>query len=446
MAQFFKPKRKKSTPKQAPVTTADVIALSHQGQGVVKLPQGNKQRVYFVDDALPGENIRLRPLKGHQAEFIERLSTSEHRQQPPCPYYQHCGGCDMQHLDAASLREHKQATVTELFAKFAQANQLPWQAPIISPAVEYRRKARLAVKWHSREQSLWLGFRRPQSQSIVNIEHCLVLDPALDALLEPLRELLESARIGAVLGHVELIKAEQLHVVLRIVKPLAKQQQQQLTAFSEQHQVHTWLQNDDELIALEQDSSAYDLSLDTDRLYFTAGDFLQVNAAVNQAMVAQAMAWLAPNKEHRVLDLFAGIGNFTLPLARRAQSVIAIEGIERMTQRIADNAAAANLATVTTHTQDLATLTAAQVRGFGADLWLLDPARAGAEQVAQLLNKLSTQHRPQRILYVSCSPDTLARDSQHLLHANYAIKKIGLVDMFPQTHHIETMVCFEMMA
>ncbi|MGM0481407.1 MAG: 23S rRNA (uracil(1939)-C(5))-methyltransferase RlmD [Pseudomonadota bacterium] len=446
MAQFFKPKSKRAAAArhQKPVQRRVVEALDHQGRGVVRANDG---AVYFIDQVLPTEQIRFRPVKKFQAELLSIEQPAAERQQPPCPYYDRCGGCDLQHLAGAQHQQYKQNTVTELLAKFAGVKtQLDWQPIVSAGDWHYRRKARLAVKWHADNNSLWLGFRQPQSKKVTVIDDCLVLVTALSDLLVPLRQLLSSSVIGAVLGHVELIQANTVHVVLRLTAPLTDQQRQQLLCFAEQHQLQFWLQTETEVAALQQQQLSYDSSIDGDRLYFSASDFLQVNQAANQQMVAQALAWLQVSQDDTVLDLFSGVGNFTLPLARRAAQVVAIEGVAGMTEKLVYSAEQAQLHNVRAKTADLNQITARQLTSYQASLWLLDPARAGAESVCQSVSAMSRDQRPKRIVYVSCAPVTLARDSQFLLQAGYQIKHLGLVDMFPQTHHIETMVCFERVA
>ncbi|MEC9318574.1 MAG: RsmD family RNA methyltransferase, partial [Pseudomonadota bacterium] len=230
---------------------------------------------------------------------------------------------------------------------------------------------------------------------------------------------------------------------LRITQPLSSEQTQQLEAFSTTSECAVWLDNGQQLKALSQNAICFDETIDGDRLVFMPGDFIQVNARVNQQMVKQAVNWLAPQADDEILDLFAGIGNFTLPLARRAKSVTAVEGVSAMTKQLAANATTANLSNVYAHTFDLGTNEVSRLLEKGYQRILLDPARAGAEAVCQCIAKLQSDKQPEQIVYVSCSPNTLARDSRWLLDNGYEIAHISLVDMFVQTHHIETMVSFK---
>lgn len=439
MARFFKPAAKP----QRQLTHGRVDGLDHQLRGVVREPSGH---TVFVAGALPGEHITYKPLSKFNAQLIKVRSVVGERRQPSCPYYTQCGGCDTQHITEVTQRQFKQQAVTELLRKFAQLETTNWQPVLHSQGWQYRRKARLATYWNKNSQQLRMGFRAAKSQQVTAIPDCPVLEPELSALIEPLRRQLAELRLGPILGHVELIKTNTQHVVLRLIKPATAQQQQALRVFEAQYQVNFWLQDDTQTNALNPDSIAYDVTRDGDRLGFTPGDFLQVNAAVNQQMVSQALAWLAAPTSATVLDLYAGVGNFSLPLARRVKQVIAIEGVKSMSQRLADNAQRAGLQNVQALTTDLSQVTAKSLAEFQADHWLLDPARAGAYAVAEQLQLMTDAARPRRIVYVSCAADTLARDTRKIVAAGYQLKQLGLVDMFPQTHHIETMACFERVA
>ena len=444
MVQFFKASKK--TDKQP--RKGCVVALDHQLQGVVREQSGGTR---FVAGALPGEQITYKPLSKFSAELLSVKSASTERIEPPCPYYQACGGCDVQHLNESDQQTYKQAAVAGLLQKFAQTEQLLWQPTLMADAWGYRRKARLATFWDGKRQHLRLGFRAAKSKQITEIANCLVLRPSLSALIEPLRQLIFDTGLGRTLGHIELIQANVVHVVLRVLKPLSAPQKQELRAFAERHSLAFWLQDDNSIASVTtakecNDAFCYDQSIDGDRLYFTPGDFIQVNADVNEQMVRQALAWLAPESDAVVLDLFAGVGNFSLPLARRVKQVIAIEGVAGMSQQLADNAQAAGCDNLTAETQDLSQIGAKKLASYNATHWLLDPARAGADKIVEQLGQLPEQRKPKRIVYVSCAPDTLARDSKCILAAGYRLKQLGLVDMFPQTHHIETMVCFERVA
>ncbi|OIM99961.1 hypothetical protein BFR57_05280 [Idiomarina sp. MD25a] len=443
MAQFFKPKgRKKSSSNYVLTGTAD--ALDHQGRGVVRISKQGKNRVYFVPQVLPGETAQFKVTGQQNTELLARQNASEERRQAPCPYYEDCGGCDLQHINETHQRRHKQQVVTELFAKMAGVrDELPWHDTLIADDWQYRRKARLAIYQRATKQPWRLGFRARASKQVVDIPQCAVLDSELNGLISDFRKMLDNVQLGPKIGHVELIKAPSTQLCLRITQPLSSVQTQQLEEFSTTNECAVWLDDGQQLKALSKNAVCFDETIDGDRLVFMPGDFIQVNARVNQQMVRQAVNWLAPQAEDEILDLFAGIGNFTLPLARRAKSVTAVEGVSAMTTQLAANAAAANLSNVHAQTFDLSTEQVSRLLEKGYQRILLDPARAGAETVCQRIAQLESDKQPEQIVYVSCSPNTLARDSRWLLDNGYEMTHISLVDMFVQTHHIETMVSFK---
>ena len=443
MAQFFKPNKHSKTVTK--VLTATVAALDHQARAVVR-GQTRQQQTRFISGALPDEVIQFKTDGKHGGLLQRVMSASPERRPPPCQYYQQCGGCDFQHADEAYQQHHKQTVVTQLFNKFGvSADPLPWQPALLSEPNRYRRRVRLATRWLGKEQRLIVGFRAAQSHQIVPIADCLVADQVLLQVVNTLYPLLNVAAVASQLGHIEVIDVNKPLVLLRLTDRLEDTVIAQLRDWQTTHEVDVWLQSDTETWSLNPAATAFDTSIDGDTLYFQPGDFLQVNGSVNQRMVEQAMNWLQPTKTQRVIDFFAGIGNFSLPLARRCKAVVTVEGVARMAQQTHANAQLNGLDNVTALTADLNQITVADL-GEAADLWCLDPARPGAEGVVRLLQKLAPQQRPQKILYVSCAADTLARDVAVIEQAGYRLTRIGTVDMFPQTHHIETMVCLERVA
>jgi len=451
MAQFFKPqKRNKSVSK---TLKGQVSALDHQARAVVRAPAASAQPTRFIMGALPGEVIEYKTAGKHSGVLERILEPSNDRREAPCQYYSNCGGCDFQHLDEQKQLAHKRQVVEELFQKFGVFNpetgSLPWQQPLVSQPTRYRRRVRLATRWLGKEQKLLIGFREAQSHNIVAIQDCLVADDILLQRLNALYPLLNTSAVASKLGHIEVINTNTPIILLRVTDPLPTHAMQSLQEWQATSKTDIWLQSDNDLQPLPGAAMPFDISIDGDKLYFQPGDFLQVNGDINRRMVQQAMDWLKPEKTHRVYDFFAGIGNFSLPLARRAKSVLALEGVYRMAEQTRINAESNGMDNLTSLSADLNEMTDKGLREWGepADLWCLDPARPGAEGVVRLLHKLKPEHRPQRILYVSCAPDTLARDIAGMITknkgCNYRIIGLSTVDMFPQTHHIETMVCLE---
>lgn len=438
MARFYRPS--KTTPKTVvKLNEQQVVGLDHQGRGVVRTAKG----VRFVAGALPGEVISMQLRGKYEAQLLSIAQPSAQRQTPECPYYERCGGCDLQHYALNEQRRHKQRVVQELLQKFAQLDAEQWLTPLTGDGWRYRQRLRLACHWDAKRQRLRLGLREAQSKNIVAIDDCLIAAKALTALLTPLRALLPQLALVRDLGHVEVLQTEQRIVVLRLSRWPAAADCQQLLTFAEQHQLQLWLHCGEQAAqrllaegerAVPPRYASYEVTLG-----FQPGDFLQANAALNTQMVGQALAWLAVAPHEAVLELYVGSGNFSIPLAKQGAQVTAIEGVASMVTRLQDNARDAEV----------------QVQAFHADLeqpwqhydWaqqafskvLLDPARAGA---AHAITEVA-QRQSQRIVYVSCAPDTLARDAAVLAAHGYRLKQAQVIDMFPQTHHIECLTWFE---
>lgn len=434
MAKIFKPARKPS-PANA-VMSARVTALDHQGRGVVRTAQG----VRFVAGALADELIQLQPQAQHEGRLVKVLETSSQRCQPLCQHYAQCGGCDLQHLEHAAQLSHKQRVVDELLQKFAQWQVQHWLPACTDQAWHYRRRTRLAVHWDGRKRQLQLGYRARASNQIVNIQRCEILRPELQTLLAPLQRFLPTLSAIRQLGHIELCVAEQVLVLARFTSPLNAADLKRWQQFAATEQVQVWLH------CGEQAPQAVSATSEWPRyqgygcwLQFQPGDFIQVQQQLSQQMVAQALAWLAPQAGEPILDLYAGGGHFSIPLAQAGAQVIAVEGVASMVQQLHRNAA----------------LNGVEVQAELADLeqpwqqfrWhrqalskvLLDPARAGAPQAIYEI----AQRRPQWVVYVSCAADTFARDAGVLKQAGYQLREARLIDMFAQTHHIELMAWFE---
>lgn len=440
MAQFYKPQPRKVKPQQH--SDIKVAGLDHQGRGVVRV----QQKTYFVPQALPGDVIRVMLEKPPNARLLEIQTASPQRIQPDCKHYNECGGCDLQHLGIEHQQAHKQTVVAELLRKFANTAPQQWLPVLAGPAWQYRQRTRLATKWQARSRTLSIGFRARASSTLVAINACLVLDPALMAMIKPLQVCLSHCDLAASLGHIELLQSKQTYIVLRLTQTLSTADAKRLQAFAAQYpQVSLWLQGAQQAAAeplFAATAAAPVYHADERELTFRPGDFIQANQSLNQAMVKQALAWLEPQPQDHILELFAGTGNFSLALAARAGQVVAVEGDARMTQQLQNNAKQHQLSNITTLTANLnAPWHAPELTQTGFDKVLLDPARAGAQHALQQL--LRQPHLPNRVLYVSCAPDTFARDAADLLAAGYQLTRCGVIDMFPQTHHIETMGLFE---
>ncbi|MGA9664473.1 MAG: 23S rRNA (uracil(1939)-C(5))-methyltransferase RlmD, partial [Pseudomonas alloputida] len=316
-----------------------------------------------------------------------------------------------------------------------------WATPLSGPEFGYRRRARVAVRWDVKARQLEVGFRAEASQDIIAIDDCAVLVQPLQSILRHLPTVLRSLSKPQALGHVELFSGTTEAVLVRHVMPLPAEDQARLQAFCEQANAQLWLQGEAEPAPVDPAAQlGFALAPWQLELAWRPGDFVQVNAQVNTAMIEQALAWLAPQADERVLDLFCGLGNFALPLARQAREVVAVEGVQAMVDRAAANARNNNVHNARFFQADLSQPLAGTgwaAEGFSAVL--LDPPRDGAFEVVQGIARLKAR----RLVYVSCNPATLARDAQVLVGQGYRLKRAGILDMFPQTAHVEAMALFE---
>ena len=415
--------------------------LSSDGRGIAFL----EGRTWFVSGALAGEQVEARVLNAHgkivEARCERVLTASPLRRPAPCPHFGTCGGCSVQHLPYDQQLALKQRLLTEQLSRVAGVEPQEWAAPLSGPELGYRRRARIAVRWDHKMRHLAVGFRAAASQDIVDITQCQVLVPALQPVIERLPALLRGFSKPQALGHVELYAGTALALLLRHTAPLADNDLAALQAFCTDLQLQLWLQGGGDPAPMQTGQTlGFALAPWGLELAYRPGDFVQVNAAVNDAMIAQALEWLAPEPGERVLDLFCGLGNFALPLAQRSREVIAVEGVAPMVQRAADNAASNNLHNTGFFQADLSQpLGSAEWAGEGFSAVLLDPPRDGAFEVVRTIRALGAQ----RLVYVSCNPATLARDTVELLRQGYRLKRAGILDMFPQTAHVEAMALFE---
>ncbi|EEX93270.1 23S rRNA m(5)U1939 methyltransferase [Vibrio orientalis CIP 102891 = ATCC 33934] len=436
MARFFQPKKK--TQLNTKHQSLTIEKLDHHGAGIA---YQNKKPI-FIEGALPGEQVLAQltesKSKFARASLIKIQKPSEQRIEPFCPHYHECGGCNMQHLAIEPQQEHKQQTLGQLMSKFA-GQRIKLEAPVVGDSKGYRRRARVSLKLNKKTRQLEFGFRKKQSKDIVTVTHCPVLDRDLDALLAPLHQLLSEFSNQESLGHVELVKGDNTKViVLRHLKALQESEQQGLETLAKQHNATLYLMPEsDQLNRVVGESANYSEAGVT--IPFEPNNFIQVNQKVNQSMVAQALDWLELDEHDCVLDLFCGLGNFSLPMAQKVKQVIGVEGVDAMVDKAQDNATVNGISNAAFHQANLE-------QDFSGQLWaqekfdkiLLDPARAGASGIIEHISQLGAS----RVVYVSCNPATLARDSQSLLNQGYKLQKLGMLDMFPHTSHLESMALF----
>lgn len=419
----------------------NIERLAHDGRGIAF----HEGRTWFVSGALAGEQVEARVLAARsqvvEARAERILMPTPQRRTAQCVYAGRCGGCTLQHMPHAEQLELKRRALAEQLARFAELEPEEWAPPLVGPEFGYRRRARLAVRWDAKAGQLEVGFRAAASQAIVDIDDCPVLVRPLQMLLHDLPEILRNLAKPQALGHVELFQGNASAILVRHITPLAEADLQRLRAFCRSHAAQLWLQGEGEPQPDRPgEPLAYPLQGWNLELQYRPGDFVQVNAPVNEAMIAQALGWLAPSRTERVLDLFCGLGNFALPLARQAREVVAVEGIEAMVARGRRNAADNALDNAHFFQADLSKplLDAPWATG-GFPAVLLDPPRDGALEVVRQMGALQAE----RVLYVSCNPATLARDAAELARQGYRLKRAGILDMFPQTAHVEAMALFE---
>ncbi len=430
MAQFYSAKRRVTTRQIITVTVND---LDPFGQGVAR----HQGKALFVSGLLPQEQAEVVLVEDKKqyarAQVKRRLSDSPQRQAPRCPHFGICGGCQQQHASVELQQQSKRAALARLMKREVDdiIAASPWG---------YRRRARLSLNYQPKTQQLQIGFRKANSSEIVDVVQCPVLVPTLGALLPAVRECLSGLQSLRQLGHVELVQADNGPLmVLRHTAALPAADKEKLERFSQSHGLSLYLAPQSEILEQIRGEAPWYTS-DGLRLVFSPRDFIQVNDGVNQLMVHTAMEWLDIQPQDRVLDLFCGMGNFTLPLAKRAAQVVGVEGVPALVAKGQENAALNALHNVTFFHENLEEDVTRQAWAkHGFEKVLLDPARAGAAGVMLHIIKLA----PRRVVYVSCNPATLARDSDVLLQAGYTIQRLAMLDMFPHTGHLESMVLFE---
>lgn len=437
MANFFKVTAKKQQLGQA--VKLKITRLDINGCGV---GQYNKKPI-FIDGVLPDEVVQLKVIeqknKYSRGKLIEVISKSKQRSQAKCQHFLNCGGCDLQHMSQIAQLDFKQQKVSDLFARNG-IEALPWQTAIVSQPLHYRRKARIGVQYDKTGQAT-IGFRQRGSNHLINIKNCPVLVEPLNPIFSLLKKLLPKLSGKNAIGHIEVISTDKVTVVVRQLEVLTKQDKLYWQTFSENFPCDVLFDYGKEITPLDESSSAlmqYALD-DNINISFSPDNFIQVNHLVNRAMITQALQWLSLNEQDIVLDLFCGLGNFSLPIAKKVAQVVGIEGVDLMVAKAHENALNNGLNNCEFYQADLNS-------HWENEVWvnkkytklLLDPARAGAYQALQQLVHLNIK----MVLYVSCDPATLAKDSELLLAQGYRIEKISLMDMFSQTKHIETMVLF----
>jgi len=420
--------------------------LAHDGRGVGRV----EGKAIFVSGALPGERVRARQTARNrnfeEAETLEVLQASPLRIAPRCAHFGTCAGCVLQHLDQDAQIAAKQHVLLENLSRIGHVQAERVLPALADAAWGYRRKGRLSVRYVEKKGRTVLGFREASNpRYVAELSECHTMLPELGTRLPELTALVESLDGKRAVPQIEFIAGDgPLALVLRHLEALSEADLGRLRAFAQRSGYAMYLQPGgvDSVVALDADAELsfpipeFDL-----RLQFRPLDFIQVNAGLNQKMIARALELLDPQATDRVLDLFCGLGNFTLPLARRAGQVVGVEGDPGLIARARENAVRNGLGNVEFHAADLAKdLSAEPWMKAGFDKLLVDPPRAGAAEVLAQLPLKGIN----RIVYVSCHPGSLARDAGFLVkERGYKLRAAGAMDMFPQTAHVESIALFE---
>jgi 23S rRNA (uracil1939-C5)-methyltransferase len=439
--------KKKNLPKEPIELRVD--DLSHDGRGVAS----HAEKKVFIRGALPGERVLAR-LTGSkrrydEGETTEVLQASPDRVEPRCPHFGRCGGCSLQHLDPGRQIAAKQNTLAQNLARIGKVTPEQFWPPLTGASWAYRRKARLSVRYVAAKDRVLVGFRETYARFVADIQECHVLDPRIAAQLAALSGLIHSMRARESIPQIEVACGDEAcALVFRHLEPLGDDDLQKLREFARASGIAVMLQpaGPTSIYALEPATVELSFRLPAFglELAFGPSDFVQVNGDMNRRMIDRALQLLAPGAGDRVLDLFCGIGNFTLPIATRAAECVGVEGDEELVRKARANAARNDVKNARFHAADLAAETVGKsvpwLQGAYASA-LVDPPRSGAESALPLLAACGAR----RIVYISCHPASLARDAGLLVHRHgFRLTGAGVMDMFPHTGHVESIALFEL--
>ncbi len=426
-----------------------IESLDHEGRGIAHADG----KVIFIEGALTGERVTYssyRKKNNYEQAKVERiLKQSFMRVQPKCPVFGVCGGCSMQHLEPRAQVAVKQRVLEDNLERIGKVKPETMLPPIYGQPWGYRQRARLSVRHVLKKEKTLVGFREQNGKYVADMQHCEILTPKIASLLPLLGELNERFTRRDIIPQIEVAVGEHVDVlVLRILEALTPADEALIREFADKHHVQFWTQTKGpDTVApfypLDAPKLSYSLPEFGVTMPFAPTEFTQVNSDMNRLMVSRAIRLLDPQPKERIVDFFCGLGNFTLPIARSGAQVLGVEGSDALVRRARQNAEYNGLSGNTTfQAMNLFEMDEATLAKSGRfDKWLVDPPRDGA---IELMKSISDETAPRRIVYVSCNPATLARDAEVLVHVKgYRLKAAGVMNMFPQTSHVESIALFE---
>ncbi|HVT62873.1 MAG TPA: 23S rRNA (uracil(1939)-C(5))-methyltransferase RlmD [Legionellaceae bacterium] len=426
--------------------TTDIDKFAHDGRGIARIAG----KTTFIEGALPQETVVFeytrRKSDYDEGRVLEVLAPSPHRVTPPCPHYELCGGCSLQHLAVDAQIQIKQTLLLDILQRIGHCQPLEILPSLVDTHHHYRNKARLSVRYVEKKSSTLIGFREKKNpRYITDIQQCPVMHAKVDAHINEMRALLDKIHAPRCIAQIEVAAGEDaVALILRHLTPLNDADKQLLEDFAKRTGFRIFLQpaGPDSVhlfYPLQSDEYLHYSLPEFDLTYrFHPTDFTQINAGINRQMVSKAIQLLNLHSTDVVLDLFCGLGNFTLPIARHCAEVIGIEGSQTMIERAAMNAKINQIFNVEFACGNLEEWTFPKTMLHKVNKVLLDPPRSGALNIVKQMQQL----QPALIVYVSCNPVTLARDAEHLITQGYVLHSAGVMDMFPHTSHVESMALF----
>jgi 23S rRNA (uracil1939-C5)-methyltransferase len=431
-------------------TRVKIESLDQEGRGIARVDG----KVIFIEGALTGELVsyssyRKKP-SFELAQVTQIYKSSSMRVQPKCAHFGVCGGCSMQHLDARAQVAVKQRILEDSLWHIGKVRAETLLRPVYGQTWGYRERARLSVRHVIKKGKTLVGFHEKRSSFVADMQHCEILTPKIAALISPLSELIGGLSIRDRVPQIEVAVGEHVDVlVLRVMDAPSSEDEAALRAFADRHGIQLWLQTKgyDTIAPFHpMNAPALDYSLPEFGITmpFAPSEFTQVNSALNRVMISRAMRLLDPQPGERIADFFCGLGNFTLPIARSGAQVLGIEGSEALVARARQNAELNGLAgNAKFAAMNLFAMTETGFSGLGQfDKLLIDPPRDGALELVRSIVVGNGERNPQRIVYVSCNPATLARDAAELVQRGYKLKSAGVMNMFPHTSHVESIALF----